>query len=190
MIAGALDGLNDEEGFDALGAGNAMAVAEMAIEDFAANSVQFAVLLKNGETALDVAVEKSLVGMVEHLLERFEHVGDGEFIVVSKAVQSRAFSDPEQKVADAFQIGNETDGGEQFTRGLLAHADHRFGDGIVDFAFHGVELTLTLLEGDAGDARRGGHEIAQVESGVFGDETGARGKRYGIFAGAVMRVGL
>lgn len=83
-------------------------------------------------------------------------------------------SDSPQQIAYPFKVGAESQACQQLSRFDFADLRESRRELLIDLAFDAVELFFAIADSEQRHARAVGEKIFGIESGVAGDEAGAR----------------
>ena len=76
------------------------------------------------------------------------------------------------QISDALEIGRRLQAGKQLAGAGLIYASDGCGQALIDLALDQIEFLFAIFDRKKRHARRIGEQVADVECGVAGDETG------------------
>jgi hypothetical protein len=137
-----------------------------------AQAVDFRIGLQNTLRVRHVALEETLMNLLQHGAKQGRHLHEltgirrGQFLAARFELHGRTVGE----VSDAFEVGDELQTREQLTRFGFAHARDGFGQLLVNLALDLVEFFLAVLDREKSQARTVGEKVPDIEDGVAGNQ--------------------
>lgn len=183
VIPRSFQGLRHQQNFEAGSVSLRCVFGKVLLEHGMANTVDIFIHLQDLAGGFQIEGDESFVNEIEHLAQglrhghELAHVGHRHLAAAGLHAQS----DAHYQVADAFEIRRALQAGQQLARSDFVDARNGCWQLIVNLALKQVEFFFAVFDGEKSHAGVAGEQVADVESGVAGDQAGSQGQAREIF---------